>query len=217
VTVIAGTLTTAWALSVTTYHLLTLPSCLRKLKTELEAAIPDPSVTMPLAALEQLLYLTACIQEGLRLSCGVSSRLQRISPAEPIHFTDTRNSKTWEIPPGTPVGMTSTLLHYSAATFPSPHTFSPELYLTDPSRAKYLVPLSKGSRQCIGMPLAYTELYLALAKLFRVYGSREVQGGGDRGVLQLWETGQADVDIVGDGITPLVIEGSKGIRIKVTK
>jgi hypothetical protein len=36
-------------------------------------------------------------------------------------------------------------------------------------------------------------------------------------VLELWETGQADVEIVGDGITPLVIEGSKGIRIKVTK
>lgn len=67
------------------------------------------------------------------------------------------------------------------------------------------------------MPLAYAELYLALARLFRVYGSREVQGDGDRGVLQLWETGQVDVDIVGDGITPLVIEGSKGIRIKVMK
>lgn len=67
------------------------------------------------------------------------------------------------------------------------------------------------------MPLAYAELYLALARLFRVYGSREVRGVRDRGVLELWETEHADVEIVGDGITPLVTEGSKGIRIKVTK
>ncbi|KIN05428.1 hypothetical protein OIDMADRAFT_101996 [Oidiodendron maius Zn] len=217
VTVIAGTLTTAWALSVTTYHLLTLPSCLRKLKAELEAAIPDPLIAVQLSNLEQLPYLSACIHEGLRLSCGVSSRLQRISPTEPLHFTDAGTSKTWTIPPGTPVGMTSTLLHYSPTIFPSPHIFSPERYLLDPSLTKYLVPFSKGSRQCIGMPLAYAEMYLALARLFRVYGSREVRGIGDRGVLELWETDQANVEIVGDGITPLVFQGSKGIRIKVVK
>ena len=134
---------------------------LRKLKKELEDAIPDPSVTVPLSALEQLPYLTACIQEGLRLSCGVSSRLQRISPAEPIHFTDTRTSKTWKIPPGTPVGMTSTLLHYSAATFPSPHTFSPERYLIDPSRAKYLVP-AEGLNKVQGRPFLVSEIEAAV-------------------------------------------------------
>lgn len=113
--------------------------------------------------------------------------------------------------------MTSTLLHYSPTSFPSPHTFSPERYIDDPSLTKYLVPFSKGSRQYLGMALGYAEIYLSLARVFRVYGSREVQGEGDIGVLELFETEHADVEIVGDGITPLVYEGSKGIRIKVTK
>jgi hypothetical protein len=63
--------------------------------------------------------------------------------------------------------------------------------------------------------LTYAELYLTLAGLFRVYGSEGLRGAGDRGWLQLWETSfERDVEIVGDGITPLV---RRGIRIKVRK
>lgn len=79
VTVIAGTLTTAWALSVITYHLLTIPAVLQKLKVELATAIPDPSSPLPLSALEQLPYLTACIQEGLR-SAAASAPACNASP-----------------------------------------------------------------------------------------------------------------------------------------
>ncbi|KAK3321170.1 cytochrome P450 [Cercophora scortea] len=100
VTVVAGTLTTAWALSVTHYHLLATPSALKKLKTELVSAIPDPSVPVPLASLEQLPYLSAVIQESLRLSCGVSTRLQRIAPDEAMRFTDPISGRMWTIPPG---------------------------------------------------------------------------------------------------------------------
>ena len=84
----AGTVTTAWALPVTVYYLLTNPETLRNLKQELTDAIPDPSKSTPLVELEQLPYLTGVIQEGLRLSYGICSRLERIAPDETLVFTD---------------------------------------------------------------------------------------------------------------------------------
>ena len=98
VVVSAGTETTAWAMSVLTFYLLSNPEILGKLRKELEGAITDPSELPSLASLEQLPYLTACIQEALRFSYGLASRLQRISPEKPMVFND--GKKDWVIPPG---------------------------------------------------------------------------------------------------------------------
>lgn len=208
-------MTTAWSLSVTTYHLLSLPCVLAKLKAELVIAIPDPSITVPLANLEQLPYLTACVQEGLRLSCGVSSRLQRICPDEDLVFND--GGKDWHIPRGTPVSMTGTLIHYNPTIYPDPTAFRPERWLEDPRLDRYLVAFSRGSRQCVGINLAYAEIYLGLATIFRRYGSVAVRGKDDLGALDLYETTMKDVEIVGDGITPLTVPESKGVRLRVLK
>lgn len=208
-------MTTAWSLSVSTYHLLTLPNVLRKLKDELETAIPDPNTYVPLSTLEKLPYLTACVQEGLRLSCGVSSRLQRVCPDENLVFND--GTKDWILPRGTPLGMTSLLQHYDESIFPDPTAFKPERWIENPRLDKYLIAFSRGSRQCIGINLAYAEIYLGMATIFRKFGSVDVRGKDDVGILELFETGVRDVEIVGDGITPLVVADSKGVRIKVRK
>lgn len=92
----AGTETTAWCLSVITYHLLANHSILAKLRKELEAAIPNPGTAVPVEKLENLPYLTACITEGLRLSYGLSTRLARINPDNPMIFND--GKKDWVIP-----------------------------------------------------------------------------------------------------------------------
>lgn len=86
VVVSAGTETTAWAMSVT-FHLLSNPEILRKLRAGLECAITDPRELPSLASLEQLPYLTACIKEALRFSYGLASRLARISPDKPMVLT----------------------------------------------------------------------------------------------------------------------------------
>lgn len=176
------------------------------------SAIPSPSTSVPVATLEQLPYLTAIIREGLRLSNGVSSRLQRIAPSEDLVYT-TPSKKVYTIPRGTPVGMTGMLMHYDPSLFAEPNSFRPERWTENPGLEKFLVPFSRGSRHCIGINLAYAELYLALATVFRVWGSKECKG--EKGYLELWETDDRDWEIVGDGITPLVWKGSKGIRVKV--
>jgi cytochrome P450 len=213
VTVVAGTLTTAWALSVALFYLLTLPEALKKLKTELKESVPNTLALPDLASLEKLPYLTACIQEALRLSYGVSSRLQRVSPNEVMVFND--GEKNWEIPPGTPVGMTSTLVHQDPAIFPSPHSFMPERWIENPRLDKYMLSFSKGTRQCIGINLAYAELYMMLAAVFRSYGSSEVIMDDDLGYLILYETTLEDVEIQADGMVPLTKIGTKGIRVQV--
>lgn len=224
----AGIITTAWTLSVATFHLIKNPRILRKLKEDLVSVMPDQnsSVAPPLEVLEGLPYFVAIVQESLRLGYGVSSRLQRVSPDKPLIFTDRATGKEWFIPPGTPVGMTSTLMHQDETIFPNPRSFIPERWIENPCLDRYMVSFSKGSRMCVGMNLAYAEIYLGLAALFRRFGSAgegegEKNGGGgvrfdtDEGVLELFETGLEDVEIYSDSFIPLPKPGSKGVRIKV--
>ena len=221
VTVVAGTLTTADALTWAVYGLLSQPHTLRELKAELNAAIPDPHTAPEMVTLENLPYLTAVIYEALRLSNGVSMRLSRIDPDKPMIYTNPSTNATYTIPPGTPVSMTGILIHLNSTYFPNPTQFNPERWLPHPPShpsMKYLVPFTRGTRQCLGMNLAWAELYLTLGMMFRRYGSKEVKGEGDRGVLGLWEFEFGrDLEIVGDGALPLYGVGSRGVRVVVSE
>ena len=223
----AGTLTNSWALSLATYHLLSLPEVLLKLRTELTATFPDANAPTTLPQLEALPYLNAVIKEAFRLSYGVASRLQRISPDKPLIYMEEASGRTWTIPKGTPVGMTSVLLHHNEAIFPNSHAFIPERWIDKPRLGKYLVSFSKGSRQCLGINLAYAEMYLCLAAIFRRFGCPSLDKGecggedgregidDDEGKLELFETGPRDVEISADYFVPMRAADSKGIRIRV--
>jgi cytochrome P450 len=213
--VIAGTLTTAWALCVAVFYLLSQPESLRRLKEELQTAQKGPSSPISLAAVEQLPYLTGCVQECIRLSYGVCTRLQRIAPDENLVFND--GKKDWLIPSGTPVGMTSVLVHHDESIFPDSRKFLPERWIERKNLDKYLLSFSKGTRMCVGINLAYAELYLALARIFRAYGSKEVRGDDDAGYLELFETTADDVALTKDVFIPVAQDGSKGVRIMVKK
>lgn len=219
VLVMAGTLTTASTLELMVFWLLKQPATLQKLKNELRAVMP--SVTdvgnVPLAALEALPYLTAVIKEGLRLGYGVSTRLQRIDPDNPVTFTDETTGKEWIIPPKTSVGMTSVQLHHNEENFPDSKRFIPERWLQADGKKldKYLVSFCKGSRSCVGINLAYGELYLTMACIWRIWGSRDATLGDDVGILSLFETDIRDVEIEADSFIPTPRKGSQGIRVKV--
>lgn len=193
----AGTETMGSTLSLITYHLLSKPHLLAKLRKELETVFPDPGIIPPCADLEKLPYLTGVIQEGLRLAYGVATRLQRVAPDEPMQYKD------WTIPPGTSTGMTAVLVHTNPEIFPEPHEFKPERWVENPRLDKYLLSFSKGSRICAGIVLAYEELYLATAGVFR------------RVDMELYETDYSDVEIKYDNFTPKTRLDSKGIRVLV--
>jgi cytochrome P450 len=208
----AGQETVAWALAVIICHLLSNPTILQKLKAELATAIQDPDIATPEATLANLPYLTGVIKEGLRLSYGVSTRLARI-PHEPIIFSS--GDRDWTIPAGTPVSMTSVLIHHDESIFPDSKEFRPERWIEDPRLDRYLVAFSKGSRQCLGMNLAYAEMRLWLTAVFRRFGSKKVRFESDEGVLELVDTDLSDVEIVADRFVPIVKLDSKGVRVQV--
>lgn len=144
----AGAVTTAWTLTVGMYHLTAQPEKLERLRAEIQTIMPDPYQPPNWLQLERLPYLTAVIMESLRLTNGISTRLARVAPDRSIYFRD------WEIPKGTPVGMTSTLIHQNPDIFAHPLEFVPERWLDPKERQrleKYLVPFSRGSRQCAGI------------------------------------------------------------------
>jgi len=75
------------------------------------------------------------------------------------------------IPPGTIVGMSSWMMHRDPEVFPDPMSFDPERWLQSTEQTQRLnhnmVPFGRGSRQCVGMPLAYAEVYVMLGTMFR--------------------------------------------------
>ncbi len=195
----AGTVTVTHMLKLTAFFLLENPDMTRKLKDELQSAIPDSSRSASWTQLQNLPYLTAVVHEGLRMSYGVCHRLQRIKPDGSLFFRD------WVIPAGTPVSMTSVLMHTNPLIFPNPVEFRPERWLDQEGLRleKYLVPFSRGTRSCIGSNLAYAEIYMTLATVFRRFD------------FELFETTRADVDMEHDFFNPCVRLSSKGIRAKV--
>lgn len=198
--VTAGFETVAFTIEQAVFHLLDQPSCLAKLQDELSTAIPDASNVPTWTTLESLPYLTGVIQESLRMSVGVMSRLPRKNTREDLKY------KNWIIPKNTYVGMSNRFTNYNAEIFPDPFSFNPDRWLQgEESRKleKYMVSFSKGSRRCIGIHLAYAELYITLATIFRQFR------------FTLYETTRRDVDPKLDYFIPKPEHGSLGVRVLV--
>ncbi|KAJ5625096.1 benzoate 4-monooxygenase cytochrome P450 [Penicillium lagena] len=163
--VTAGSGTTAYVLRGTAYHIAANPTVRQRLHDELVAAIPDPQHFPSLTTLEQLPYLTAVVQEGLRLCDPVTHRISRQFPDRPLQCHGIF------IPANTIVGMTAMLTHLNDTIFPEPRVFRPERWLGPDGKQleRYLVPFNRGTRSCLGMNLARAELVLILAAVFRQF------------------------------------------------
>lgn len=78
----AGSETTARTLTTIVFYLLQNPDVMKKLRTELRTSIPHSQGFRSWNQLEQLPCLSAVVQEGLRLSYGITARLPRVSKEE---------------------------------------------------------------------------------------------------------------------------------------
>lgn len=112
--------------------------------------------------------------------------------------------------------MTAPLLNRLPSLYPSPNTFSPERYLANPGLTRYQLAFSKGTRQCIGMNLAFTELQCIIAGIFRRYDVYDSSNNRQSGpTLELFETSREDVDMAYDFVTTAVKLESKGVKVIV--
>ncbi|EYE93682.1 cytochrome P450 [Aspergillus ruber CBS 135680] len=159
--------TTGNALTIATYNTVINPDIYKWLTAELTEAFPDPDADIDFTSLEKLPYLTGVIKEALRLSFGVPGRLPRVVPKGGAQFNG------YAVPEGTIISMSAWTMHHSEEIFPDSYKFDPNRW-TDPvvckALDKYLFAFGKGSRQCVGMPLAYCELYVTLGRVLRQFG-----------------------------------------------
>ncbi|PWY79270.1 cytochrome P450 [Aspergillus heteromorphus CBS 117.55] len=198
----AGTETTASTLMLMVYHTAQDRSIVEKLRAELKQLMPTPTSTPTWTELEKLPYLTAVINESLRLSYGIIMRLPRVAPTETLQYKD------YVLPPGTPMSTSTWFVHRDPAIFPDPDRFDPERWIQAAARgenlSRYLVSFMRGSRACVGMNLAYSELYLTTAHLVRRFD------------FELYDTRPEDVRITRDKIIPHAEKGMMRLKAKVT-
>ncbi|KAE8373545.1 cytochrome P450 [Aspergillus bertholletiae] len=199
----AGIESVTWTLSVTMFYLLGNKKFLYRLHEELGLVMPQPNHVPSLSKLKALPLLRATIREGLRLSIGILSRLPRVAPFEALNYNG------YIIPPGTPVSQSAYSVHMDPQHFPDPHTFNPERWLGTAEEIRalesMLVPFSRGSRQCLGMNLAYAKLFLSAATLVRRYD------------LELVDTTLDNVEPYRDHFLVVPKNGHRGIKAIITQ
>ncbi|KAI9720219.1 MAG: hypothetical protein M1812_003037 [Candelaria pacifica] len=195
----AGSDQIALVLSAVIYYSLSNPEILKKILAELKEYNIDGDNLPDYRELEKLPYMNAAINEGLRITIPIASRLTRVAPDRDLFYKD------YLIPAGTTVGMNMADLHHNEKLFPDPSAFIPERWLGPEAvnNKRNLVPFSKGSRNCVGMNLAYAEMPLITAAMFTRFD------------MELFETTIDDVRFQHDFFSPQAKMGTLGVQIKL--
>lgn len=147
VLIVAGSETTATALTGATYLLLENPDALRRLTGEIRGRFEsEGDITIQSTA--ELPYLGAVVQESLRLFPPGPAVFPRVVPA------GGRTVCGHSVPEGVTVGVHQLSANRSARNFAQPGDFVPERWLDDPRFDKddkaACQPFSFGPRNCIG-------------------------------------------------------------------
>ncbi|KAM7200693.1 Cytochrome P450 monooxygenase sdnH [Naviculisporaceae sp. PSN 640] len=160
----AGTYPTAATLVFVAYYIMANPKIEERLKDDLKDVMANFDSEVPnWEKVEQVEYLQACLKEGLRL-LRLFRRKARIATDIDLTYGG------YVIPKGTPVSLSPYTMHMDPEVFPEPTKFKPERWLgkdIDPRMNRNLNPFLAGSRNCIGMHVAWAQMYLILATLFR--------------------------------------------------
>ncbi|GKZ36939.1 hypothetical protein AbraIFM66950_008204 [Aspergillus brasiliensis] len=161
--ILAGSETTATALTVTTYLLVENPRVLAELRRELHAHYSNES-QIDILSVHQLQYLHAVLQEALRLFPPITNGFPRETPAEGAiidgHY----------VPKGVTVNINHWSVYRSPANFTRPNEFIPERWMGaaefETDVRDVFQPFSVGPRSCIGKKFAYDSMKLILARSF---------------------------------------------------
>ncbi|HEY5815906.1 MAG TPA: cytochrome P450 [Solirubrobacterales bacterium] len=142
---VAGHETTATSLSWAVERLCRLPAKLARLREEVEAGSDE--------------YLTATIQETLRLRPVISIVLRRLT--EPVEIGG------YELPAGVSVAPSIYLVHRNPEIYPNPQAFEPERFLAEPPGTYTWIPFGGGVRRCLGAAFAQFEMAVVLKELVK--------------------------------------------------
>ncbi|KAI1652281.1 cytochrome P450 monooxygenase [Daldinia loculata] len=162
VLIVAGSETTATTLCGITSLLCAHPRVLAKLRDEVLSAF-STEAEITLVSVQRLKYMTAVIDEGLRIYPAAPASAPRL-----IHQGGATICDTY-LPQGTIVDIWHWPMYHSESNFALAESFIPERWLGDPRFANdnkdAFQPFSTGGRNCLGRNLAYAEMRLILARL----------------------------------------------------
>ncbi|KAL4868462.1 hypothetical protein BDV12DRAFT_209262 [Aspergillus spectabilis] len=168
---IAGSETVATTLTAVINHLTRDSVAMEQLKKELRSVSDSRSLT--LATLNQLPYLNAVIEEGLRLCHPVPASLIRKTPPEGTTIAG------YFVSGNTFVGIPPYAAYRSEANFKSASEFLPERWLgerdQDHDKNSIFQPFIVGGHNCLGHNLARVELRLVLAHLVHQFDNEAVE------------------------------------------
>jgi len=173
---VGGTDTTSTTTAYTAWEIARNPNIQETLFKELKSAFPDPKSPITLKDAEKLSYLTQCLKEGLRMHTVLPGPTCRVVP-------DTGASLCgYDMPPGVSYFDYSRLIrqaitfvqahtaHYDPSVYAYPEIFEPTRWTDETQQMRNnFLPFSAGPRICLGMNLAYMEMRVMLAHLFRNY------------------------------------------------
>ncbi|KUL82184.1 hypothetical protein ZTR_09567 [Talaromyces verruculosus] len=177
--IVAGSRTSAAALSGMTFQLLRNRSAYSTLVNEIRTAFQkEEDITM--LSTGKLRYLGAVIDEGLRLYPPSPASLPRFVPGKGEHIDG-----KW-IPGGIAVGVHQLSAGYMEWNFYQAKSFIPERWLDLPPDSPFandkrssIQPFSYGPRNCIGQGMAYAEMRLILAHVLWKFDLELVDNSDD--------------------------------------
>ncbi|KAM5468464.1 hypothetical protein MferCBS49748_003511 [Microsporum ferrugineum] len=159
---LAGSETTATALSGATFYLLRNPSIYQRLVQEIRSSFKEEK-DITISELDNLPYLIAVLTETLRTYPPVPAIMARTIP---------KGGKSvcgYWIPENTVVSISQLAAYHSERNFLRAEEFIPERWLNDPQfkddSREIFQPFSIGPRNCIGQGMAKGEMRLVFARI----------------------------------------------------
>ncbi|PVH83179.1 cytochrome P450 [Cadophora sp. DSE1049] len=177
--IIAGSDTTATALSATVFYLTHNPHALQKVKGELRTAFAGMDIEDVRSGptLTSCKYLKACIDEAMRMTPPLPGIVPRVVLPGGIDIDG------HSIPTGVEVGISAYSLHHNSSHFSDSFEYRPERFLDAEAEdtLKHFAPFSVGPRACIGRNLAYMEMMILLARMLLLFDVKAVGSVGEGG------------------------------------
>ena len=172
---VAGHETTATSLAWAVERLARHPEKLARLRNEVSAGGDE--------------YLTATIQETLRLRPVISIVVRRLTEAVEIGG--------YELPAGVSVTPSIYLVHRNPRIYPEPDRFLPERFLDNPPGTYSWIPFGGGVRRCLGASFAQFEMAVVLKELVRRHEIRPAKARDERVFRRaITETPRHDAEVI---------------------
>ncbi|KAK1055152.1 hypothetical protein LTR74_015868 [Friedmanniomyces endolithicus] len=177
--IVAGSDTSSTTMSAVLFYLLHNPKALRRLETEVRNAFNRSDDIRMGLQMQFCSWLRACIDESMRMSPAVAGLL----PREVMEGGFSIPSMDLHFPAGVEIGVPTYAIQHNAEYVDDPFSFEPDRWLPqddvlpeDRQNKEALnsvfCPFSVGQRSCLGKPLVYMELSIAIARLVWEYDMR---------------------------------------------